>query len=422
MDEDNFVGQDPEGGGFVVYVGGEPVGTYPTQDAAQRAYNDATGQPNAPAGGRPSGGGGNVYLRGGWENDALMAQVNLGKARLEFDYARMEAIERPTMESQNRLREAQTKLTLAQEELARANFAFDKEKFGVGTAMDIWKQRQDQARRSRETAGFGGIDVEKEEELELPVLPRGYMPGDVAKGREEGDVRDMWEWGKRMRAQGPVSRDQWISRWGDAGGKLFDWAARSGMSASYTPVEDFLKGFPGMGGGPQGEQSTLRSAWDWGKAERARRGTPLSRQDWVSTWGDVGGRLYDTAAQNRLNPSANSFEEFKKVYPGMGAQPGSGEPGPMGTGPRRGIEPPGFGGPLPSPYDEIRNPSPPTFGPRPDSGAFPNESWAGPDGLGESLGTLPPKGPAQPYPGDKEFLGNMPVQTYNWRDAFKRGW
>src|SRR3990170_5195383 len=49
FDPGNFVGEDPEGGGYVVYVGGENQGTYPTQGGAQDAYNTFF-PPTAPTG------------------------------------------------------------------------------------------------------------------------------------------------------------------------------------------------------------------------------------------------------------------------------------------------------------------------------------------------------------------------------------
>ena len=362
-----------------------------------------------------------VGVLGGWQWAKIEADKMAAQARLEFDYAIMENIQKPTMQSQNKLRAAQEKLTYAQEEVTRATaqlerekfgldkekFGLDKEKFGVNTAMDLWKQRQEQQARKSNALGYS--DVEELEGLDLPQLPRGYMPNDVEATRKDSQLREMWKWGQMTKAASGSApgREAWVRRWGDEGGRLFDYGKYANFSLDTTPTDAVVGQLagPGKGAYETSPEEKARGIWQWGaNVKQARGGNLPSREEYAARFGEEGGALYDQA----MRTGTSDVNQFLARNPGWTGRvigegdysyrptPGQAPPSPSMAPPN---QPPTPGRQQGPPGYDLNNPEP-------------NPIQIGPPG---NYSDLYP--PTDEQPAKWDYAGASGQRK--WQDAFK---
>ena len=78
----NYVAQSSDGS-WIVVVNGREVGSYPTQQEAERAFNTATGQSNAPSPGAPAPGGDGTRYDEDWWNRYNIGQIGSNQERFD---------------------------------------------------------------------------------------------------------------------------------------------------------------------------------------------------------------------------------------------------------------------------------------------------------------------------------------------------
>lgn len=309
----DYVVQNPDTGEYDVYVGGEYQGSTPDAGAAGDLYNTFfPDQQGGGAGVNAGGPGGLVPGPGGLMPGSFgisagialnQSQLDLQRMQQEYLRARMEMIDKPSMEAEIRYKEALVRMQEARDAFDQQKAAWERadtgQRFDVGSRMDIWKQRGNLAEQFARNTGFYKPPEEE------PTLPYHYQ------------------------------RDQ-LDR---------DFRAQYGRSPTPEEANRILPGYtagiPGSSpSGPPNQAANIGAIHDWAANFKAQAGHAPSPQDFESTWGAAGKALADYTISHGYWPSK---EEAMATLGGTNFNlPGAAGPGGVGETPKpRGIASPG---------------------------------------------------------------------------------